>query len=491
MSQQVQLREMVGVNASDTRLVEVQTALLSSQLNRAHGALQEGLKSATHLTSLIEPCRTLGLNVEAAAYIEAANALWDQGEMASSIGMLQDIEKNSAFAKQTVPIGRPDLLAKIGFQVSVARLEKPDRIIERYLVPALKELKGKSKGEEAGHVFHEFAIFCDQQLQDVDTIEDLNRLRTLKEMKESEVRDLNKIYKSAATQEQKHRYHSYLIKAKQWLSLDNDEFQRLSTSRTDLLLRSLENYLLSLNASDEHDNDALRFTALWLEHSERDMANEAVAKHLTSVPTHKFTSLMNQLSSRLLDNNVKFQQLLFQLVFNICTDHPYHGMYQIWSGSKTKSNSKDETAMSRQSATSKVAHQLSTSSKSAKTWGAINSINKVYCQFAVEKDESRYRAGQKIQIKESHAGTMLSNMLPRYPIPPPTMQVDIAADLDYSRIPTMVKLEPQISIASGVSAPKIITVIADNGTRHKQLVSMINFALPAITNASDTGQGWQ
>lgn len=462
---------MVGVNVSDTRLVEVQTTLLSSQLNRAHGALQEGLKSATYLTSLIAPCQTLGLHIEAAAYMEAANALWDQGEMSSSIGMLQDLEKNPAFSKQTVPIGRPDLLAKIGYQVSVARLEKPDRIIEKYLSPALKELKGKTKGNEAGHVFHEFAVFCDQQLQDPDTLEDLDRLRNLKEMKESEVRVLNKMYKGASTQEQKHKYHGHLIKAKQWLALDNDEFQRLSTSHTDLLLRSLENYLLSLTASDEHDNDALRFTALWLEHSELDTTNDSVARYLSSVPTHKFASLMNQLTSRLLDNTTQFQKLLFQLVFSICTDHPYHGMYQIWSGSKTKSNSKDETAVSRQAATSKVGQQLSISPNSAKLWGSINSISKVYCQFAVEKDDTKYKAGQKIQLKDSHAGTLLTNMLPRYPIPPPTMQVDIAINLDYSQVPTMVRLEPQISIASGVSAPKIITVQANNGARYRQLVN--------------------
>jgi len=40
--------------------------------------------------------------------------------------------------------------------------------------------------------------------------------------------------------------------------------------------QSLENYLLALSASDDHDNNTLRFTALWLEHSEESMANEAV-----------------------------------------------------------------------------------------------------------------------------------------------------------------------------------------------------------------------
>jgi serine-protein kinase ATM len=470
LSQQPHLRRIVNINSSDSRLVEVQTTLLSSCLSRAHGQLQESLTSATYLASLIEPCQALGLNIEAAAQLEAANALWEQGEMTSSIGMLQALEKNSILKKQTIPIGRPDLLAKIGYQVSVARLEKPDRIIEKYLLPALKELKGKADGDEAGQVFHEFAVFCDQQLQDADGLEDLTRLRKLKEMKASEVYELGKMVKSATSSEQKAKYHGHLVKAKQWLQLDTEEYRRLSASKDELLRQSLENYLLSLTASDGHNNDALRFTALWLEHSKEDIAMDSVSKYLGNVPSRKFSSLMNQLTSRLLNNADRFQQILFSLILRICVEHPYHGMYQIWAGCRSKSNSKDETAVSRQAATNKVAQDIASNSKSAKTWTAISKTSAVYCQLAAERDETRYKAGQKIQLKDSHSGTSLNNLLPKYLTPPPTLQVDIAADLDYSKVPVMQRLEPQISIASGVSAPKIITVIASDGSKYKQLV---------------------
>lgn len=471
LSQQPRLRGIINISASDSRLVEVQATLLSSRLSRAHGALQESLISATYLTALIEPCHVLGLSIEAAAHLETANALWEQGEMTSSIGMLQLLEKNTILKKQTIPIGRPHLLAKIGYQVSVARLEKPDRIVEKYLMPALKELKGKADGNEAGQVFHEFAVFCDQQLQDPDGLEDLQRLKRLKEMKASEVHDLGKMVKAATTSEQKAKYHAHLVKAKQWLQLDTEEYRRLCSSKDELLRQSLENYLLSLTASDGHNNDALRFSALWLEHSEEDIPMDSVAKYLPNVPTRKFASLMNQLTSRLLDNSAKFQQLLFSLILRICVDHPYHGMYQIWAGCRSKSNSKDETAVSRQAATNKLAQQVATTPKSAKIWSAINKTNSIYCQLAAERDEARYKAGHKIQLKDSQAGTLLNTLLPRFPIPPPTLQLDIMADLDYSRIPVMSKLEPQISIASGVSAPKIITVIASDGSKLKQLVS--------------------
>ncbi|EOO01356.1 putative ataxia telangiectasia mutated protein [Phaeoacremonium minimum UCRPA7] len=40
------------------------------------------------------------------------------------------------------------------------------------------------------------------------------------------------------------------------------------------------------------------------------------------------------------------------------------------------------------------------------------------------------------------------------------MQIELSSDRDYSNVPTMMKLEPIMSIASGVSAPKIITADA-------------------------------
>ena len=129
----------------------------------------------------------MGLNIDAAIRIAAANSLWDHGEMISSIRMLQNIDKDSSLKKQTVPVSRSDLLSKIGYQVSVARLETPDNIQKNYLEPALKELKGKNEGKEAGHVFHQFAMFCDEQLQNPDGLEDLTRLQNLKKGKSDEV----------------------------------------------------------------------------------------------------------------------------------------------------------------------------------------------------------------------------------------------------------------------------------------------------------------
>ncbi|KAL0931007.1 phosphatidylinositol 3 (ataxia telangiectasia mutated) [Colletotrichum truncatum] len=469
MSQQPKLRHATLCTA-EARQIEIRCMLMSSGIYRFHQATQESLNISTSLTDLIGPCEDLGLKVDAAVKIEAANSLWDHGEMIHSIRMLQGIDNDSSLKKQTISVSRSDLLSKIGHQVSVARLEKPHHIQKNYLEPALKELKGKSQGQQAGHVFHQFAMFCDEQLLNQDSLEDLARLQSLRKGKSDEVAQLQSLMASSRDSQMKNRYQSHLNRAKQWLQLDEQELRRVEQTRSEFVRLSLENYLLSLIASDEHNNDALRFTALWLERSDEDATNDAVKKHLDKVPTRKFATLMNQLSSRLQDQANPFQKLLINLVYNICVDHPYHGMYQIWSGTKVKTRKEDQVAVLRLKATEKVAALLQSNKAVASIWQAVDRTSSYYHRLAVDRDNAKYKAGHKIALKDAHSAQSLLNALIKYKIPPPTMQLEVSADKDYSNVPTIARLEPQMSIASGVSAPKIITAIGTDGERYRQLV---------------------
>ncbi|KAK1751562.1 hypothetical protein QBC47DRAFT_390396 [Echria macrotheca] len=458
----------------DVRANQVRALLRLSTVYRFHHARQESLNISTRLFHLLgkdeynKPAQELGAEFEAMVMIEAANSLWDQGEMIPSIRMLQEIEKS--LSKQLAPSTRSNILSKIAHQVSVARLEGPDNIKKRYLEPALKELKGAKEGENSGRVFHQFAMFCDEQLQNPDSLEDLARLKHLKDGKSSEVEQLKSLIASSRDSQHRSKYTSALSKAKQWLDLDNHELQRVERTRADLVRLSLENYLLSLSASDEHNNDALRFTALWLERSGEDMTNETVKKLIGKVPTRKFAPLMNQLSSRLQDHDDMFQQLLSNLVYRICLDHPYHGMYQIWSGAKSRVNKDDEVAVSRQDATSKVAKALAKAEQVSKIWSAIDVTSRAYHSLAVDRDPNRYKAGHKLALKDCPPAVSLVNMVVKRQIPPPTLQIDLSDTLDYSHVPMIHKFEPDMSIASGVSAPKIITAVGTDGKRYKQLV---------------------
>ncbi|KAL8974650.1 MAG: hypothetical protein Q9197_001111 [Variospora fuerteventurae] len=470
LSKSPTFQDLTKISIRDARTMEARALLSSSQMSRRHGALQNALAVMTYLNRLVGPCRDIGIDISAAVQFESAGVLWNQGEMAASISMLQDLRSSADLGKQAIPVGRPELLAKLGHQISEARLEKPDEIISQYLVPAIKELRGVTEGTEAGQVFHEFASFCDQQLQNPDSLEDFERIQKLRQTKEEEVQDLDRMIKSAGSQaKEKDNLKSYRNKAKLWFDLDDREFQRLRDSRQAFLRQSIENYLLALKACDKYDTDALRFSALWLQHYDSEIANEAVARHIGQVGSRKFASLMNQWSSRLLDVKSSFQHHLASLVYRICHDHPFHGMYQVFVGAKSRGG-KDEAALGRSRAANNIVDELKSQKRSGPTWINVHNSNILFVRFAIEKlDDSKIKPGSKVALRKSPIGQRLEQEVSGHRVPPPTMKIDLRADCDYSSVPRIARFHHEFTVASGISMPKIASVIATDGTMYKQL----------------------
>jgi serine-protein kinase ATM len=357
--------------------------------------------------------------------------------------------------------------------VAEARLEKPEAIIRGYMAPAVKELKGNSEGNEAGRVFHKFAIFCDQQLQNPDGLEDFRRVEQLRHRKEEEVLALDTMIQTADGEE-KTSVTVSRTKAKQWLDLDDEEYKRLKRGREAFLEQCLENYLLCLKACETYNNDALRFCALWLDKSDDDKANHAVGKHIAQVPSRKFALLMNQLSSRLLDNNSAFQSVLFSLTHRICVEHPYHGLYQIFANIKSKHQvDGDQTAVSRCQAAEKIVERLQSDELIGKIWNQTHNVNVSYIEFATHK-LGNIKSSAKIPLKTLLSGKHLEQGAKK--LPPPTMKIPLRIDCDYSKIPKVHKLHPEFTVAGGLSAPKVVTAYASDGLRYKLLVSNIKLS---------------
>ncbi|KAI2682433.1 hypothetical protein DTO027I6_1059 [Penicillium roqueforti] len=461
------LKSRANLSLGNSRLLEAKVIRQSLEITRTHGISQASLKSAMSLSKLAEPCAALGMNIDGAAKFDLANVLWDQGEMTASIRMLQQLKGQNDLHKQSIPLSRAELLVTLGHHVAEARLEKPDSILQEYLYPAVKELKGNSDGEEAGRVYHGFATFCDQQLLNPDGFEDFKRVEQLRDRKEKEVLGLEDMMKNATGKEREY-LKNYRAKAKQWFDLDDREYQRLLRSREAFLQQCLENYLLSLRESDTYNNDALRFCALWLDKSDNETANSAVSRYLDGVPSRKFAPLMNQLSSRLLDVSDDFQTLLTQLVYRICVEHPFHGMYQIFASSKSKGG-KDQSSHSRFRAANQLVDRLKNDSHIGQTWIAVHNVNISYVRFAIDKLDGKYKSGAKVPLGSLTTGQRLGQDAVTYKLPPPTMKISLRADCDYSHVPTITRFYSEFTIASGVSAPKILSASASDGKCYKQL----------------------
>ncbi|KAJ5160097.1 uncharacterized protein N7482_007101 [Penicillium canariense] len=456
-----------NLSPAESRLLEAKVFRQSLDITRNHGVSQASLKSAITLSKLAEPCAELGMVIDGAAKFDLANVLWDQGEMTASIRMLQQLKGQGDLHKQAIPLSRAELLVTLGHHVAEARLEKPESILQDYLYPAVKELKGASEIEAAGRVYHGFASFCDQQLLNPDGMEDFKRVQQLRDHKEKELLGLEDMMKNAEGRE-KESLKIFRAKAKQWFDLDDREYQRLLRSREAFLQQCLENYLLALRESETYNNDVLRFCALWLDKSDSNTANTAVSRYLQDVPSRKFAPLMNQLSSRLLDVSDDFQSLLTGLVFRICTEHPFHGMYQIFASSKSKGG-KDQSSHSRFRAANKLVDRLKNDKDIGPMWISIHNMNITYVRFAIDKPDSKFKTGAKIPLKKLPTGDRLAKDAETYKLPPPTMKIELRADLDYSDVPSIARFSSEFTLASGVSAPKIVTAVATNGVRYKQL----------------------
>lgn len=339
--------------------------------------------------------------------------------------------------------------------------------MSKYLKKALEALDGQTYGDEAGRVFHEFASYCHVQLTSPDFVNEIERSEKFRRRKRKELQDLDNLSKGTITDQEKHRLRSDKAKVKKWLSIDDQDYRRIKETRDQFLRQSLENYLMSLSAWNQQDDDVLRFFALWLEHADEDAANDAVGRLLGKVPGRKFVLLLNQLASRLQDKDSPFQAILTGTVSRICYEHPYHGMNYIFAGSKTEGGN-DPSARSRHSAATKIAAKLQNDSKTSVIWSSICKSNDLFIRAASAKTEEM-KQGSKLRLKNFNATKALETEIPALRVPSLTTIIPIREDLDYASVPTITSFGPQMTIAGGISTPKILTAFSSNGTKHVQL----------------------
>lgn len=472
------LVDSLHARTATLRGMEVEALVSSSTISRKHGALQESLASVTYLSDIVPQCKSVGLDIEATAQYEVANVLWDQGETEISIRMRQHLIDHADFNSQNVDLSLPVLLAKLGHHLAEARLAKPDDIMQKYLEPAIRELKGQKQGAGPGQVFHEFALFCDKQLQSPEAAEDMQRIKTVMDRKLQEYHEFKRLSTTEKSKSMREAYYRNARRAKTWYDLDNTDYERLRKGREQFLRQCLENYLLSLVASDEYNNDALRVFALWLEFSDTELANAAMQLYLKDVPSGKFALLMNQLSSRLQAEESAFQHLLMDLVFRICLEHPYHGMHQIFAiqmkvGAMTREDivrAKDESARSRQKAASSLAKALGADSRSRLYWSSIFQSNEIYHHLAMFKGEKEAsQQGRELPLDRYKESKELVNRIPKLNVPPATLQIEVRPNMNYTDLPRIASFKPTMSIANGLSAPKVITAKGTDGQPYKQL----------------------
>lgn len=107
------LRDALKISARDAFLIETKTVVGNSIISRKHGSLQQALTASTYLSSMVPLCEQVGLQIDAAAKLEAASVLWKQGESSSSVRMLRELCSRTDLDGQPVAVGRAGMLAQL------------------------------------------------------------------------------------------------------------------------------------------------------------------------------------------------------------------------------------------------------------------------------------------------------------------------------------------------------------------------------------------
>lgn len=465
--------ELFRCNSAELLLSEIKSVRSSLAVAKIHDATQFCLNRAAYLSQLQEVAQSLHLDVGRAVTFDIASTLWSQGEITAPIEMLKNIENIKESKDDPLPISKSELLTDLGQKLSQARLYRPDEITQCYLQPAIKALERDANGAMAGRVYHNFAAFCDEQLRDSVAKDDFDRISKIRNKKQQEINELAE-YTKKATGKERESFKMAYSKAKLWFKLDDDEYKRLKTNREVLLRNCLENYLLSIQACDDYNKDVLRFLSLWLGNPKVQAEESTIRDYFRMVPSLKLAPFVNQLSSRLADSGDQFQKTLFEILFRICRDHPFHSLYQLFSVFKSKGAREDDAAKSRQKAADRLARHIQSpeGKTSSQTWVSIHNSNILFVNFAQEKDEKRAKTGKGIPLRSFNYGKKLEQTIQGLSkkIPPPTLKIALRRDKDYSSLPTFTIFEPDIVVAGGVSAPKITTIVASDGSRHKMLL---------------------
>ena len=312
-------------------------------------------------------------------------------------------------------------------------------------------------------------MFCDRQLHNPDFIQEIDRASKAHERWQKEVDAYRSALTSTRSREGAHELQRDARAAKKWFDLNKGEYKRYVSARESLIVQCLENYLRSLAAWDDHDSDALRLFSIWLEWAEKSAANEVVSKQIGQVPSAKFAILMNQLTSILQNDTTTFQLTLKGLIARICIDHPFQTLHHIFGPVHGQAGATAESSSSRSLAIRSIAESFKKSKTALDKWHRVYKANSMYHDLARYRDKY-ITAGRDLTLESIPPCAKLIGRIKDLKVPPATLRIPLRRDKDYRSVPTVDSFLSKMTIATGVSAPKIVTAIGSDGQRYKQLV---------------------
>lgn len=451
--------------------------------NGDYNKAMDGVVRLEKLAGSYQKDQNFALELKFASQMESSSASWEIGDESVSIQLLKSLIEDDMYmsvrkSDQCILFSLSEVYSILALRSSQAKQEGGEDILQKYLDPAENiTTRAKDDSVHRAKVYHAYATFCEQQQKESSLDEGIERSSRLIARNRKEVNEWEQIKMStSSSDEEKTTARQHLFRMKKVLANDEREYDSLMSTKRMFYQLSTKYYLKSITESDEHSRDVSRFCALWLQNSSDVGLNKDIRELLKGVPSIRLAPWINQLSSRLSkDQREEFQKALWTIVPRICSDHPYHTLYQIYSlkrlGDRTPQSKEGPNPVmeSRGEAGHALWHLLRikkyVDEKFLKNFDFLCHKTINLADHYVEKGVPKLSLDQ---LGREIKSVWLS--LDKLNLPPPTLQIPLRADCKYDGLPKMTQIERKISIATGLSRPKIITMHADDGERYKMLV---------------------
>jgi ataxia telangiectasia mutated family protein len=337
---------------------------------------------------------------------------------------------------------------------------------------------------EQARVCHEYALFADGHYQALSKSPELERLRINRDRTLSVLQQIESTTKSSKSKSASARTDE---SRRQDVMEDEKALKELEVELTSFAKIAMKMFATSLAASDEFDDAITRLCSLWLEHDYSEEVNKAFANPLLAIPTYKFLFLGPQLAARIYKpkQTAQFNVCLNKLVLRMCTDHPFHILYQLITVAQGSDNPNSGPSSSKSRRTSDISMTEGRMPAAIEILAALQSpdsssslardaaqqmmrFTNAAVPWCHHQDSDKKSARYDYQMAKSTPLLGIINMK----IPPPSVAPPVDLTRRYSSIATIQRYRTHYRVLGGIHRPKRMTCIDSSGHEHYELVSL-------------------
>lgn len=458
------------------------------------GEKQKLVNTSIHLDRINKMIQdtTDNLQIETTSRFNLALAFWvEHSDLTFPVSTLKIIiERNFYNLDQNSlrSLNVPYMSGILTQWLNESKQDTPNNIMKNYIDPALAMIEHNEVNfGNLGKTYQLFAEFCDEQIKSNKLKDMISKIETtIKRLhydiitlkKSPELSQAHQCKESKCKEPRciaKRKINSTIEKCEVKYSSKREELKRLKREKSNLIKKAMEFYLQAISFEDPLEEDNInvdRFCGLWMENEDCEIDSKLM---ISSIPSYKFLPWTNQLTSRLMDRDSYFQRCLQKLIFSISLWHPFQTLYTLKSLRMNGSKSNDPTVKSRGDICDKIWSKLMTSKLNVLGFDGLLSDIDLLCEKMVEICEIKVSKQLEVDIENFQFGKWWIDELPLKKLPSPVNSINVKTDggaYEHRDIETLINaVNTKIEISTtGISKPKIMTLLLSNGQRQKVLL---------------------